>query len=175
MDHEIRRGAELIETLGWDGPPRTYPEPEAVSEARSALRLRAIARAYELGGLSYERRNAGWLESDHIEFDCVEASESEVAVTTPIGVFRLRARRSRRGEMVTSSAVGPGAVGDGRLATEDQVSPPVRISGRLCEPSRYVGWKFQPSNFTYADGTVSDYLGSYMLDISWETEPTWPQ
>jgi hypothetical protein len=166
MNHEIRDGqGNLLETLEWTGPA-WRSDSEELERAREALRQRAIARAYELGALAYERRNPSWLESDHYDFPCREISENEVEVTTPVGTFTLKAHRARKGESTTAVIVFNGGIGIGGHATEDQESLPVTISGRLNPPWWKGGdWHFQPSCFTYADGTSSSYLGSYPIAI----------
>ncbi len=166
MNHEIRSaGGVVLETLNWEGPAWNS-ESEAAEQYRSELRQRAIARAFELKGLAYERRNPNWLESDHTHFACREISDTQVEVTTPIGTFRLNAHRARRGETTTAVVIGRGFVGSGGHASEDQESLPVEISGRL-NPPHWTGdrWHFQPSHFVYADGSSSDYLGDYPIAI----------
>lgn len=174
MDHEIRRGDKLIETLRWElGRPWSFEDRESETY-RETLRQHAVLRAFELKALAYERRNPHWLESDHYRFECREIDENTVAITTPVGICRLAARRVRKGEITTSVSVGATAIGYGTVAREDQTSPPVAIHGRLCPPEYYDRtWHFQPSAFEYQDGTFSAYLGSYPREIAWETEPAW--
>jgi hypothetical protein len=140
VNHEIRTPAgQLLETIAWEGPAWSLDR----EEYRRELRERAIARAYELGALAYERRNANWLESDHASFACSEVSRVEVEVVTPVGTFRLNAIRA-----------------------EGQESLPARVFGRLNAPfETSSGWTFQPSHFGYADGTWSEFLGSYPRDV----------
>jgi len=121
--HEIRRGTTVLETVEGE-------------------RADAERRAYELGGLSYEIRNPEWHETDHRDFACSEDACGNLLIATPVGTFRLPAKRR-----------------------EGQESLPVRICGRLCEPDRVSGWLFQPSSIEYADGTHSAFLGCYPRDL----------
>jgi hypothetical protein len=108
-------------------------------------------------------------------FDCREIDENTVAVTTPIGVFRIKARRAKKGDPVTSVVSAPSVTASGDMATEDQTSLPISIAGRLNAPSHWRSrWTYQPSHFIYADGTSSDFLGMTPMDIEWEAEPDWP-
>jgi len=151
VNHEIWRGNQLIETILWEGAPCRFGHEEDENR-REALRLRAIDRAIELRALAFERRNPNWLESVHLSFACREVNEGrEVEITTPLGVCRLKANR-RKG----------------------QQSLPVELHGRLNPPEHATGWTFQPSCFVYADGTRSDWLGSYPRDITWDIAPEWP-
>lgn len=172
MDHEIWRGNQLLERLMWAGP--AWTGTEAQEEQREDLRARSIMRAYELGGLAFERRNPNWLESDHTEFQCRECSETEVEVDTPLGTFVMQARRARAGETITSVVIASTVTAYGRAATEDQLSLPIQIFGRLNPPMHYTGWTFQPDHFVYADSSHSDFLGGYPRDITWANEPDWP-
>lgn len=123
------------------------------------------ARAYATRTLPYEIRNPRWREAALRTFACREVSETEVEVTCPIGTFRLPARRARAGETATSVRVSGNVTGYGRVTPTDQESPPVRIAGRLNEPTKWQSWRFQPSHFVYADGSSSDYLGDYPMDV----------
>lgn len=161
MNHEIYRGSELLCELKWEWPPWDgSPESE---RRRDMLTERAIATAFELRGLAFERRHPNWLESDHRVFECAEIESTIVRVRTPIGYFRTAAKRAKAGDICLT----------GGIRTEDQQSLPTVLYGRLCVPTRYLGWQFQPSHFCYADGTASQFLGSYPQDIVWEQEPEW--
>ena len=144
----------------------------AVLETWSGGDSEAIStRAFEIRALPYEIRNPRWKESVLTAFPCREISEARVEVLTPIGTFCLAARRARRGDLKTSFAHGrDGSVGFGVVANADQSSPPVEIHGCLCEPTQYTGWRFQPEFFVYADGTFSDSLGLYPIEIEIEIE-----
>jgi hypothetical protein len=122
--------------------------------------------------------NPNWKEIAHLEFDCKEVNETQVAATTPIGTFLIAARRVKAGEQATAVVVGSNLIGYGETAREDQISLPTRLVGRLLPPERSEWrelWLFQPTCFGYADGTVSSYLGSYPRRITWVQEPHWPK
>lgn len=52
--------------------------------ARGAAHIAAVEkRAYERGGLAFERRNEDWHESVHTSFVCREIDDEHVEVTTP--------------------------------------------------------------------------------------------
>lgn len=127
----------------------------------------AEAEAYRIGALAYERRTEDWLESLHSSFACREDNEQNLIVTTPVGEFRLAAKRVRKGQTSQAVVVGRGFVGHGHAASEDQVSLPVRILGRLNAPHGASGWTFQPSAIRYADGTETDFLGLEPRKIDW--------
>lgn len=175
-DFVIFRGDEVIEVI--NGPTDGWDFGSDESNARrAAMTERANARAFEVGGLAYEVRNPNWLEPSQDTFACVEVSAEEVAVTTPIGRFFLKATRARRGDLIEATLSGSTVTAGLSTAKEDQVSLPVEIVGRLLAPQSRTTvqhWRFQPSYFRYADGTVSDYLGSYPREIRWEAEPNWP-
>lgn len=121
-------------------------------------------RAFEVRGVAFERRNPNWLECAHSHFDCNEISDSEVEITTPIGAFRIKARRAQRGDLIRDVSIGRGSCSAGRIAQETQDSKPVRVSGSLKLPSKPgAPWKFQPDFFEYEDGTHSGYLGSPVI------------
>jgi hypothetical protein len=131
-----------------------------------------IARAFELKGLPYIVHHARFSDDVLKRFACVEDGDS-VIVTTPIGQFRLAARRARKGEQASEVRITGTTVGFGVVATEDQLSPAVELCGRLNLPSDVCGWTFQPSHFVYEDGTNSGFLGSYPRNVEWIDEPTW--
>lgn len=178
-DYLIVVGGTVAETLVWDGPPFAMNEPEDLTQGRHDLAGRAEARAYELRGLAYEVRNPNWKESAHRSFRCEETPDgNHVRVFSPVGTFRIAARRAKRGEVTsTVAASASGRVyGFGATASQDQEALPIRIAGRLNAPQRCMrsDWTFQPSHFEYEDGTCSGWLGSYPLDIEWEgTAPAW--
>ena len=91
-----------------------------------------------------------------------------MVVTTPVGEFKLAARRAQRGSLKTAVSGTGSVMGFGARAHEDQISLPVLLNGRLNAP-RWEGaaWSFQPDSFIYEDGTSSDYLGSPSMDIEW--------
>lgn len=166
----------LVETLRYEGPPApgVYegPEWESYYAAHQAFLARVEARAYELHGLAYERRNENWKESVHTSFRCEETPDGEhVRVFSPVGSFLLAARRARAGDYKTSLVVSATMTGYGAHAVEDQTSLPVRLHGRLNEPvDRYSDWTFQPGHFQYEDGTRSDFLGLYPRKITLEDQ-----
>ena len=123
-------------------------------------------RAFEVRGVAFERRNPNWLVCAHSHFDCKEISDSEVEITTPIGTFRIKARRAQQGDLIQDVSLGRGSCAAGRIAKEAQESKPVRVSGSLSQPSKQgEPWKFQPDFFEYEDGTSSGYLGSPVIFV----------
>lgn len=175
MNHEIYKGKNLLEVLVWDGEKYDF-QSGAHNRKRAALTAQAVTRAFELKGLAFERRSPEMLESDHRNFSCREVDENHVAVTTPIGVFRLRAKRATKGGPVTSLRTGLRITGFGDTASQDQINLPVSISGRLNPPHRWCKfWTFQPSHFTYEDGSISGFLGCHPYQIEWVTELDWPE
>lgn len=147
MNFEIWRDGSLIESL-------------------NCSTEQAIARAWELRGLAYERRNPNWKESAHRSFSCSEADDGYLLIDTPVGVFQMQARRAEAGELIHDYTGSGGMIAFGTLAASNQESLPVRIYGRLNEPGIYgASWDFQPDHIEYADGTRTGYLGSYPKPI----------
>lgn len=166
----------LVQSSTWDGPAYHWEEAADVTAARNQFLAGVLEQAAAMGAVAKERVNPNWAEAVQHVFPCHEVSEDEIAVTSTVGTFRLQARRARRGEPRTAVSVGPNIVGSGSTTTEDQMSLPVELHGRL-NPPKQPGrpWTFQPSIFRYEDGTNSDFLGLYPIEIrTWEgSEPAW--
>lgn len=164
-DFELRDAQhKLVEIVKWEFPREWSLDPEAEAY-REKNRVRAVERANKIGALAYERRNENWLEQVHRDFPCRELNDDEVEVTSPIGVFCIRARRVRKGETISEVHPSPGVLAWGRTATHDQTSLPVRIAGRLNVQDGGRRYTFQPSHFVYDDGSASGYLGDYPIEI----------
>lgn len=127
-----------------DAPDSDYQR--VYKPARDAARQACLDAAFRLGGLPSIRHHARFTDSVDWPIECREITErGDLALTLPVGVFRLEARRENGTD-----------------------SPPVKIHGRVSRNVSLNGgapYWFQPASVEYADGTRSGFLGSYPRDI----------
>ena len=149
-----------------DGTVLWTESEEEASLGRSERGERTVAKAYELRGLPWVRHHENFEEIVRWRIRVTEIEDrGDLLLALPHGFFRLHARRARSGETMGDVTITPSGIGVGSSAG-DSDSAPAFIDGSVCPPERFrEGWSFQASSITYADGTHSGFLGSYVQHL----------
>lgn len=156
----------------------TAPDSEYVRAWRPAYeraKAECLEAAFRLGRLPMRRHHSR--HTDAVEwFIAVREIEEygDLELTLPVGRFRLKARRARKGERIDEigidyrfAAMRFGVAIEGRVAFAVSATdtPPVRLRGRVLRRDTESVYVVQPAEIEYADGMRSGEIGNYPMEI----------